>query len=134
MVVAIAMTLIALDETFGEGRPAIVGTFAALAALARYDLAFVWPIYLALLFIRGRSIHEVTRFIPGCVAVGVVYIWFNEVRYHSMFDRGVFIFAPAGSHLFGWEHFPGNFSRCFSCRRAWTARSRTSIRLSAARR
>jgi len=113
MVVAIAMTLIALDETFGEGRPAVVGIFAALAALARYDLAFVWPIYLALLFIRGRTIRELTRFIPGCVAVAVVYAIFNEVRYHSMFDRGVFIFAPPGSHLFGWEHFPGNFYTLF---------------------
>ncbi len=113
MVVAIAMTLIALDETFGEGRPAVVGIFAALAALARYDLAFVWPIYLALLFIRGRTIRELTRFIPGCVAVAVVYATFNEVRYHSMFDRGVFIFAPPGSHLFGWEHFPGNFYTLF---------------------
>lgn len=113
MVVAIAMTLIALDETFGEGRPAVVGTFAALAALARYDLAFVWPIYLALLLIRGRSIRELTWFIPGCVAVAVVYVWFNEVRFHSMFDRGVFIFAPPGSHLFGWEHFPGNFNTLF---------------------
>ena len=113
MVVAIAMTLLALDETFDEGRPEIVGIFAALAALARYDLAFVWPIYLALLFIRGRSIRELTRFIPGCVAVAVVYVAFNEVRYHSMFDRGVFIFAPPGSHLFGWEHFPGNFNTLF---------------------
>ncbi|MFZ0679316.1 hypothetical protein [Candidatus Binatus sp.] len=113
MVVAIAMTLIALDETFGEGRPAIVGTFAALAALARYDLAFVWPIYLALLFIRGRGIRELTWFIPGCVAIAVVYVAFNEIRYHSLFDRGVFIFAPAGSHLFGWEHFPGNFYTLF---------------------
>ena len=113
MVVAIAMTLIALDETFGEGRTAIVGMFAALAALARYDLAFLWPIYLALLFIRGRSIRELMRFIPGCVAVAVVYVTFNEVRYHSLFDRGVFIFAPEGSHLFGWEHFPGNFYTLF---------------------
>ncbi len=113
MVVAIAMTLIALDETFGERRPAIVGIFAALAALARYDLAFVWPIYLALLFIRGRSIRELTWFIPGCAVVAVVYIAFNEVRFHSMFDRGVFIFAPPGSQLFGWQYFVGNFNTFF---------------------
>jgi hypothetical protein len=113
MVVAIAMTLIALDETFGEGRPAIVGIFAALAALARYDLAFVWPIYLVLLFVRGRGVRELTWFIPGCVAIAVMYVAFNEVRYHSLFDRGVFIFAPKGSHLFGFEHFPGNFYTLF---------------------
>ncbi len=114
MVVAIAMTLIALDETFGKARPAIVGMFAALAALARYDLAFVWPIYLALLYARGeRRIRELAWFIPGCAAVAVVYITFNEIRYQSMFDRGVFIFAPPGSHLFGWEHFPGNFYTLF---------------------
>ena len=62
---------------------------------------------------EAAAFSELTRFIPGCVAVGVVYIWFNEVRYHSMFDRGVFIFAPPGSHLFGWEHFPGNFYTLF---------------------
>ncbi len=103
MVVAIAMTLIALDETFGEGRPLIVGIFAALAALARYDLAFVWPIYLALLYIRGRSVSDLIRFIPGCVVIAVIYATFNAVSYHSAFDRGVFIFAPPGSHLFGWD-------------------------------
>ena len=96
LVVAIAMTLIALDETFGEERPAIVGIFAALAALARYDLAFVWPIYLALLFIRGRSIRELTRFIPGCVAWASCTFGFNEVRYHSMFDRGGIHLCAAG--------------------------------------
>lgn len=113
MVVAIAMTLIALDETFGEGRAVIVGIFAALAALARYDLAFVWPIYLALLYTRGRSLGDLIWFLPGCVAVAVIYATFNEIRYHSPFDRGVFIFAPEGSHLFGWEHFPGNFYTLF---------------------
>ena len=113
MVGAIAPTLIALDETFSKARPANVGIFAALAALARYDLAFVWPIYLALLFIRGRRVRELMWFIPGCVAVGAVYVTFNEIRYQSLFDRGVFIFAEPGSHLFGWEHFPGNFYTLF---------------------
>ncbi len=113
MVVAIAMTLLALDETFAKARPLMVGIFAGLAALARYDLAFVWPIYLALLCVRGRSVRELMWFIPGCVAVAAVYVTFNEIRYQSLFDRGVFIFAPAGSHLFGWEHFPGNFYTLF---------------------
>ena len=113
MVVAIAMTLFALDETFADSRPAIAGSFAALAALARYDLAFVWPIYLALLYLRGRSIRDLLWFIPGCAVVAIVYVTFNEIRYQSPFDRGVFIFADPGSHLFGFEHFPGNFYTLF---------------------
>jgi len=113
MVVAIAMTLFALDETFDKSRPLVVGSFAALAALARYDLAFVWPIYLALLFLRRRSIRDLMWFIPGCAVVAVVYVTFNEIRYQSPFDRGVFIFADPGSHLFGLEHFPGNFYTLF---------------------
>jgi hypothetical protein len=113
MVVAITMTLLALDETFAKARSEWVGLFAGLAALARYDLAFVWPVYLGLLYVRGRNIRELIWFIPGCVLSAAIYITFNEIRYQSLFDRGVFIFAPPGSHLFGWEHFPGNFYTLF---------------------
>lgn len=57
MTVAVMITSLALDETFDKGRPAMVGLFAGIAALARYDLAFVWPVYAALLlFWRRRSI------------------------------------------------------------------------------
>src|SRR5215469_4917232 len=49
MIVAVLITLLALDETFGKGRPALVGFFAGIAGLARYDLALVWPVYAALL-------------------------------------------------------------------------------------
>jgi hypothetical protein len=133
MVVAIAMTLLALDELFGEGRPLIVNMFAALGSLARYDLAFVWPIYMSLLFIRGRSFSELMWFILGCIVIGVVYIAFNEVRYHSLFDRGVFLFAPPGSHLFAWENVPGNFYTLFFMQPDWIARSPTSTRRSAAK-
>ena len=113
MVVAIALTLLALDETFGQARALIVGIFAGFAALARYDLAFIWPIYLALLYLRGRNIRELIWFVPGCVLTAVIYVVFNEIRYQSLFDRGVFIFAPPGSHLFSWQHFPGNLYTLF---------------------
>ena len=67
MTVAVMITLLALDETFDKGRPAVVGFYAGIAALARYDLAFVWPAYLALLlFWRRRKIPELFWFIPGC--------------------------------------------------------------------
>jgi hypothetical protein len=108
MVVAIAFTLLALDETFGAARPLWIGIYAGLAALARYDLAFVWPFYVVMVYWRARGIRELAGFIPGFALAAIVYVVFNELRYHSFFDRGVFIFAPPGSRLFALANFPGN--------------------------
>jgi hypothetical protein len=115
MVVAVLVTLIALDETFDKGRPAIVGFFAGIAGLARYDLVFVWPVYLALLlFWRRRSIRELFWFIPGCALTAVIYITFNFVRYHSPFDRGVVYYMPKDQQtLFAFRFFPGDFFTLF---------------------
>jgi hypothetical protein len=108
MVVAIAFTLLALDETFGASRPLWIGILAGLAALARYDLAFVWPFYVVLVYSRRRQLAELAEFVPGFLLAAIVYVLFNELRYHSLFDRGVFIFAPPGSRLFALPNFPGN--------------------------
>jgi hypothetical protein len=109
MIVAIGVTLLALDETFDRGRPALVGLFAGLAAIARYDLAFVWPVYLAVLYARGRNIRELIWFIPGCALTAAIYMGFNEIRYQSPFDRGVTYYMPKDQQkLFGFRFFPGN--------------------------
>jgi hypothetical protein len=115
MIVAILMTLLALDETFNQGRPAVVGFFAGIAGLARYDLAFVWPIYPALLlFVRKRSIPELLWFIPGCALTGFAYIGFNYVRYQSIFDRGIAYYQPKDQQtLFAFRFFPGDFYTLF---------------------
>ncbi len=81
MVVAILVTLMAFDETFDQGRPAVVGFFAGIAGLARYDLVFVWPVYLALLLLwRRRSIRELFWFIPGRADGGNL----RNVQLHSL--------------------------------------------------
>ena len=115
MVVAILVTLIALDEAFDKGRPAVVGFFAGIAGLACYDLVFVWPVYLALLlFWRRRSIRELFWFIPGCALTVMAYVTFNLVRYHSPFDRGVTYYMPKDQQtLFAFRFFPGNFFTVF---------------------
>ena len=82
MVVAMMVTLLALDETFDQGRPAVVGLFAGIAALARYDLAFVWPVYLALLlFWRRRNIPELFWFLPGCA---LMVVGLHDVQLRSL--------------------------------------------------
>ena len=118
MTVAVMMTLLALDETFDQGRPAVVGLYAGIAALARYDLAFVWPAYLALLlFWRRRTIPELFLFLPGCALMIVGYMAFNFARYHSIFDLGVasylYTTPDAGKPLFALRYFPNNFFTLF---------------------
>jgi hypothetical protein len=108
MVVAVLFTLMALDETFGQARPVLVGLWAACAALARYDLAFVWPIYVLLIWLKRKSIADVLWMAPGFTMAAVVYVGLNEVRYHSLFDQGAFLFVPAGTQFFGVRYIPGN--------------------------
>jgi hypothetical protein len=118
MTVAVMITLLALDEVFDQGRPAVVGLFAGIAALARYDLAFVWPAYAALLlFWRRRSIPELFWFIPGCALTGIAYLAFNFVRYHSIFDQGVAAYLSttpmSGQALFAVRYLPNNLFTLF---------------------
>jgi hypothetical protein len=116
MVVAIMFTLAALDEIFGDARPLLVGIFAGAAALTRYDLAPVWPIYMLLVLLKHRNWRELIGFAPGFAAAAIVFVWFNEVRYHRLFDMGNFMLA-AETHQYplGWHYFPGNFYTLFFC-------------------
>ena len=115
MLVAIMVTLIALNETWARGRPLVVGFFAGIAGLARYDLAFVWPVYLALLlFWRRRGIRELFGFIPGWALTAAAYVAFNYIRYYSPFDRGVTYYMPKDQQtLFALSFFPGNLFTIF---------------------
>ncbi|HLI64596.1 MAG TPA: hypothetical protein VKV05_14470, partial [Terriglobales bacterium] len=54
LVVSVLPTLLALNEVFGKARPWLVGLLAGAAALGRNELVLVWPIYGALLLLRGR--------------------------------------------------------------------------------
>ena len=108
MTVAVGFTLAALDELFGEARPWLLGVLAGLAAIARYDLAFVWPLWIVLAYLRHRNIRALLPMAPGFALAALVYGAFNFARYGNLFDRGVFIFAPPGSELFSSKYLPGN--------------------------
>ena len=109
MVVAVLFTLLALDEVFGEGRAALVALWG-VRGLSRYDLAFVWPIYVLLVFMKHYSVMDVLKMAPGFMMAAVIYITLNEVRYHSMFDQGAFLFVPPGTQFFGLKFIPGNIA------------------------
>ncbi len=108
MTVAVGFTLAALAEILGEARPWLVGLLAGLAAIARYDLAFVWPGWIALAYLRRGSVRALLPMAPGFAIAALVYGALNFARYGNFFDRGVFIFAPPGSVLFSLKYLPGN--------------------------
>lgn len=110
MVVAVLFTLLALDELLGEGRSWLIGVWAGCAALSRYDLGLVWPIYVIFVFIKRLSVMDVIKMAPGFVATGTIYVALNLIKYHSIFDRGAFLFVPPGTQFFGFKFIPGNIA------------------------
>ncbi|HZY59820.1 MAG TPA: hypothetical protein VFE56_08660 [Candidatus Binataceae bacterium] len=111
LVLSVAPTLCALNEVFGDARPLVVGAFAALAALARYDLVLVWPVYAALLMVRGRKLRELLWMAPGFAGAAVVYGVFNETRYGTFVDMGMRLwYQYDGAGLKSHPDIPGPFS------------------------
>jgi hypothetical protein len=110
MLTAVMFGLLTLTEIFGEARGLLVGLWAGLAALSRYDLAFVWPIFVLLVWLRRKSIPAVAAMLPGFILTTVFYFAFNEVRYHSPFDQGAFLFVPPGTQFFGLRYIPNNIA------------------------
>ena len=111
--VSVLFTLAALDEAFGSARPLLLGSFAGLAALSRYELAFAGFTYAVLALKRGRRIRDIFWMVPGFAAVGAVFIGYNEARYASFFDQGVTLTGPSYGPAFGLRYLLGNLSTVF---------------------
>jgi hypothetical protein len=99
LIMCVAPTLCALGELFGSARPWLVGLFAGAAALARYDLFAVWPLYAAALALRGRKPRELVALLPGFIVAAAVYIAYNLARFGTPWDLAPWLFYrldPAG--------------------------------------
>jgi hypothetical protein len=107
---ALLFELASLIELFGEARPLWLGIYAALTALARYDLALAAPVYAIVAMARGRKLTEMFAMVPPFLVAGAMFIGFNEVRYHTMFDVGILKVArdQGYSGAFGIKYLPGN--------------------------
>ncbi len=114
LVLSVAPTLLALNELFGKARPWVVAIFAGLAALARYDLVSAWPIYALALLVRGRGWRELLWMAPGFIFAGAVYVGFNESRYGTLTDIGLWLwYQYDGAGLKSHPDIPGPFSLHF---------------------
>lgn len=91
LVASVPFTLAALDEVFGEARPLWVGVWAAIAALARYDLVLAWPVYALMLVARGRRWRELRWILPGFVGALLIYVGYNEARFGTPNDMALWL-------------------------------------------
>ena len=112
LVVSLLPTLLALNETFGRTRPWLVGLLAALAALGRNDLVMAWPVYAALLLVRGRRFRDLIWMAPGLATAGLVYGVFNYTRYGTYYDPSLWLWYRCCDGGGAREHpqSPGPFS------------------------
>jgi hypothetical protein len=92
VVMSVPATLLVLNELFGKARPFVVGLWAGLAALARYDMVLAWPFYLALLWARGQSWRSL-RAVGGFAIAVAISVWFNEVRFGKLSDISLWLFT-----------------------------------------
>jgi len=114
MTTALAFELLTLIELFGEARPLWIGVWGGLAALGRYDLAFVGPAYLLFAWWKGRTVRELCWMAPGFLAAATIYVALNEARYGSPFDIGLwFIPNVHPAAVFGFRYLPLNLNTLF---------------------
>ena len=97
LVLSTLPTLLALSEIFGQSRPLVVGIFAGVAALARYDLVLAWPFYLVILLVQHR--WNGLKVFVGFALATAVYVWFNEARFGTLNDIALWVYARRDSWL-----------------------------------
>jgi hypothetical protein len=108
-ITSVVFVLGTLAEIFGENRPLWVGIWGALACLARYEAVLTMPVIAFLSWHKGRKISEMLWIAPAFLVAGAFVTWFNEVRYHSLFDQGLkYIPNVDHGHWFGIQYVPGN--------------------------
>ncbi len=110
----VLFTLAALIELYGDARALWLGIFAALAALARYDVVLAAPVYALLAWRRHRSLRELMWMAPGFIAAGAVFVAYNEVRFGTFFDVGVWHIPNVNvPQVFALRYLPGNLYTVF---------------------
>jgi len=111
---AVLFTLAALIELYGEARPLWLGIFAALAALARYDMVLAAPVYALLVWRKRGSLRELLWMAPGFIVVGALFVAFNEVRFRTFFDVSLWFIPDADAkRWFGLDYLPNNLYTVF---------------------
>jgi hypothetical protein len=118
LISSVPFTLLALTE-LSDDHWLRVGIWAGAAALFRYDLVLIWPIY-ALMSIIPRSRSARPQLAPlwvmlGTLPAAAVLIWFNWARFGSPFITDLSLYAPGDpqahqSAPFALHFLPGNLS------------------------
>lgn len=93
-IVSAWMLLLAIDEALGRRRGLLVGLYLGSALLSRQFTVLYLPMLAALLWWRSEQAPTRRRWIrllslaAGVALCGVVYLWFNWVRFGNPLDTG----------------------------------------------
>jgi len=103
LILSTVPTLLAMKEIEKRRRGWRVGFFAGMAALARYDLALVWPVYAAIIqFSRAPSDEkseegsnkqrrQCLHFLLGLLPAILAYVAWSYIRFGSFTDRSLWL-------------------------------------------
>jgi hypothetical protein len=105
LVLSTVPTLLALTECFGKQRAWLVGAWAGLAVLARYDLVMVWPVYAALLLSKDRNWRRCLWLLPGFASAAALCVLYNEIRFGTVTDPSLWLWYQLDEY--GWKLHPG---------------------------
>lgn len=114
LIIGCGLTILALTEALDEGRAHWVGIWAALAALARYDLVLLWPLYAVMLWRKRKLTFEIAW---PLAAAAVSYLAYNMARFGGLTDPTMFMWyaiepygqvAHPGAGAFSIHHLPVN--------------------------
>lgn len=88
VVTSVPFTLMALLEITEKRRSIVIGLLAGSAALSRYDMVLAIPVYILLCEHRRAG-----WVLLGVLPAAILYFILNELKYGTLTDIGIFIFA-----------------------------------------
>lgn len=124
-IVAVAFSVLALEEALGHRRPWLAGLYIGVAFLSRQLTITLVPVVGILLWLDARKRDaSMARLLPFGAALSVAlagYLWFNAARFGNPFDTGYahiqlsgFLQARVARYgLFNLAYVPFNFVHMF---------------------
>jgi hypothetical protein len=91
-------TLLALNEMFGRCRPLVIGIWAGLAILGRYDYLLALPFYFGILLLKRHGWRALLFGVGPAAAIGLI-VSYNIARFGALRDPALWMWASHDEYL-----------------------------------